>query len=192
LNVEVYQREILAELYEHWLAEGPNHFVSPDKLKCFRPDKDLLLAGNQLIAQQLVITYVLPPEGSKGERPIAIALNPTRISDVKKILDPEPPDVMPPVPAWFGIAGVCFATVTVVFLMYVILAGPALNEQKNNLLNILIAFLASASGAFLGGSAAAHGKIPFFNKSPIQFSAYGGIGIFVIVFLILHYANKAG
>jgi hypothetical protein len=92
------------------------------------------------------------------------------------------------VPKWFPIAGVCFAVITIGFLMYLLL-GPPVDPQKKNIFDVLMAFCASASGAFLGGSAVANGRIPFFRNSPITFSAYGGIGIFVVVFLILHFAK---
>ena len=90
--------------------------------------------------------------------------------------------------SWFPIAGVCFAAVTILFLMYM-LAGPPLDASKKVIFDVMMAFCTSASAAFLGGSAVAHGRIPIFKNSPIAFSAYGGIGIFIVVFLLLHYAE---
>lgn len=92
------------------------------------------------------------------------------------------------IPAWFPVAGVAFAGVTVLFLMYLLL-GPTLAPEKKNIFDVLMAFCASASGAFLGGSAVASGRIPFLKDSPIAFSAAGGIGIFIVVYLVLHYAS---
>lgn len=91
-------------------------------------------------------------------------------------------------PPWFPKAGVCFALLTVLFLMY-LLVGPAFDPAKRPIFNVLMAFCASASAAFLGGDAAAHGRIPFFRSSPVVFSAAGGIGIFVVVFLVLQYSD---
>lgn len=94
----------------------------------------------------------------------------------------------PEIPAWFPVAGVAFAAVTVLFLMYLIL-GPNMDAQKKTTFDVLMAFCASASAGFLGGSAVANGSIPLFQNSPIAFSAYGGIGTFIVVFLILHFAG---
>ena len=93
------------------------------------------------------------------------------------------------VPNWFPIAGVAFAAVTVCFLMYLLL-GPVLEPQKKNIFDVLMAFCAASSGAFLGGTAAATGEIPFLKNSPFRVSAAGGIGIFVVVFLLLHMSTE--
>jgi hypothetical protein len=93
------------------------------------------------------------------------------------------------VPRWFPVAGVCFAALTVIFLMYLILLGPNLTESRQNLINLLISLAVAASGAFLGGDAVAKGRIPFFKDSPITFSAVGGVGIFIVVYLILRYTT---
>jgi hypothetical protein len=92
------------------------------------------------------------------------------------------------IPSWFPVAGVAFAAVTIAFLMYLLL-GPALEPSRKNIFDVLMAFCASASAAFLGGSAVAKGDIPFFRDSPIKFSAFGGIGTLIVVFLILHFAS---
>ena len=92
------------------------------------------------------------------------------------------------VPGWFPIVGVLFAVATVAFLMYIFIQGLPVDESRRLELNVLMAFCVAASAAFLGGTAAASGKIPFFQDSPIQFSAVGGIGIFVVVLLVMKYA----
>jgi hypothetical protein len=91
-------------------------------------------------------------------------------------------------PGWFPIAGVAFAAVTVGFLMYLLL-GPVLDPQKKTIFDVLMAFCAASSGAFLGGTAAASGEIPFLKDSPFRVSAAGGIGIFVVVYLVLHMSS---
>lgn len=92
-------------------------------------------------------------------------------------------------PGWFPIAGMFFAAMTILFLMYLILIGPALDPTKQNILNLMMAFCVAASAAFLGGDAVAKGNIPFFKDSPVAFSAVGGVGTFIVVFLILKYAT---
>lgn len=92
------------------------------------------------------------------------------------------------VPRWFPVAGVIFAAITLLFLMY-LLIGPPIAAGKQIVFNVFMALSVAASASFLGGSAAASGKIPFVKNSPIEFSAGGGIAVFVIVFLVLKYAN---
>lgn len=92
------------------------------------------------------------------------------------------------VPAWFPIAGAGFCVITILFLMYYVVLGPPLESGKKIAFDALMAFCASASAGFIGGSAITRGQIPFFGRSPITFSAVGGIGTFIVVFLILHYA----
>jgi hypothetical protein len=92
-------------------------------------------------------------------------------------------------PAWFPLAGAGLCAVTVLFLMYLHL-GLSLEAGKKTTFDVLMAFFASASAGFLGGSAAAQGRIPLFDKSPVKFTVVGGIGTFVVVFPILHYAQR--
>lgn len=92
-----------------------------------------------------------------------------------------------PVPAWVRIAGAVFALITILFLMYLVV-GPPLDASKRFVFNVLMAFCASASAAFIGGEAVAQGRIPGLRGSPITFSAVGGIGTFVVIFLLLQYA----
>lgn len=75
------------------------------------------------------------------------------------------------VPNWFPVAGVCFAAVTALFVVFYLVQGPALDTQKKLAFDALIALCVSCSAAFLGGTAAASGSIPFFLNSPIKFSA---------------------
>jgi hypothetical protein len=95
-----------------------------------------------------------------------------------------------PVPKWFPIAGVVFAAITVMFLMYLIVFGGSVHAERRDILNLLMAMSVAASAAFFGGDAAAKGKIPVFKKSPIAFSAVGGVGTFIVVYLILWYTSK--
>jgi hypothetical protein len=94
----------------------------------------------------------------------------------------------PRIPRWFPIVGAIFAAVTVLFLMAVFFVGLPVDGSRRLILNVLVALCVAASGAFLGGTAAAKGKIPFFEKLPVEFSAAGGIGIFVVVLMIMKFA----
>lgn len=91
------------------------------------------------------------------------------------------------VPRWFPVAGVAFAAVTVLFLMYLVVAEPP-REESRRVFDVLMALCVASASAFLGGTAAARGSIPFFRDSPVQFSAVGGVAVFVVVFLILRYS----
>jgi hypothetical protein len=90
------------------------------------------------------------------------------------------------VPEWFPKAGVGFAIATFLSLFY-FLVGPNIPTEKRLIFAAWMAFCLAASAAFLGGTAVSKGspKIPFMKEAPVQFSAVGGIGIFVVVFLIL-------
>jgi hypothetical protein len=90
------------------------------------------------------------------------------------------------VPDWFPKAAVGFAIATFLSLFY-LLVGPNLAPEKRIIFDAWMAFCVAASAAFLGGTAASKGtlKIPFVEDAPVQFSAVGGIGVFVVVFLIL-------
>ena len=94
------------------------------------------------------------------------------------------------VPGWFPKAGVGFSVATFLSLFY-LLVGPDLSNQKRIIFNAWMAFCIAASAAFLGGTAVANGtlKIPFMKDAPVQFSTYGGIAIFVVIFLILVAVN---
>jgi hypothetical protein len=85
-------------------------------------------------------------------------------------------------PRWFPFAGLGFTIVTILFLMYVVLGRPPIETTP---FKILIAFCAAASLAFIGGNAAANGNIPLFKNSPVVFSVAGGVGAFVVIYLVL-------
>jgi hypothetical protein len=94
------------------------------------------------------------------------------------------------VPRWFPILGAIFAILTFTTLLYLLL-GPTLPADRHIIFNVWMAFCIACSGAFIGGSASAQGKlqIPYMKDAPIQFSAVGGFALFVVAFLILRYAN---
>lgn len=88
------------------------------------------------------------------------------------------------VPRWFSVVGAVFTAITVLILMY-LLVGPPLDSSRKVIFDAFLAFSVAASAAFLGGTAAAHGVLPMPKSSPVRFSAVGGVGVFVVVFLIL-------
>jgi hypothetical protein len=92
------------------------------------------------------------------------------------------------VPTWFTVAGLAGGAVTLFFLMALVLLSVFGFEIPRTSRFILIAVLAlgvAISAAFLGGSAAASGKIPLpGNATPIQFTIAGGVAVFVIVLLL--------
>lgn len=90
------------------------------------------------------------------------------------------------VPGWFPVAGVVFSAVTVLFLMFLVMAPPP--EASRRVFDVLMALCVASASAFLGGTAAARGKLPFFKDAPVQFSAVGGVAVFVVVFLLMRYA----
>lgn len=102
---------------------------------------------------------------------------------------PMPPESTPSVPKWFPIAGVIFGALTLLFFMALVgasLFGYQVPPDSRFLVVVVLAFGAALSVSFLGGNAAAEGKIPipFFKDHPIAFSATGGVAILIIVLLI--------
>jgi hypothetical protein len=90
------------------------------------------------------------------------------------------------IPGWFPIAGVAFAVATFVSLFY-LLIGPELAPSRKIIFDAWLAFCVASSASFLGGSAVARGllKIPFMKDAPVNFLAFGGVGVFLVVLIIL-------
>jgi hypothetical protein len=106
---------------------------------------------------------------------------------------PMPPESTPSVPKWFPIAGVIFAALTLIFLMWLVyseISGHPVPASGRFLVICVLAFGAAASGSFLGGQAAASGNIPLpgAQNHPIAFTAAGGVAILVIVLLVGYFA----
>lgn len=125
--------------------------------------------------------WIKPGEWERARKK-GVKIGIEEMQDALIVLTASRPSIARPgVPYWFPIAGVSFAAITVLFLMYWLLVGPQFDPQKKVVFDVLIALCVACSGAFLGGSAVASGKIPWFKNSPIQFSTAGGIAIFIIV-----------
>ncbi|MGF6329301.1 hypothetical protein ABH909_002179 [Pseudomonas sp. BS3782 TE3695] len=88
---------------------------------------------------------------------------------------------------WVLIVGVLLGAMTIFFLMaLVIMSTFALVVPPGSrfIVITIIAFGLSFSGAFIGGNAAAKGKIPFVSEAyTAEFSAGGGVATFLIVFV---------
>lgn len=106
---------------------------------------------------------------------------------VRQMIQNGPPGE---VPEWFRKAAVAFAGATFISLL-LLMAMPDLTPPKRIIFDAWLAFCLAASGTFIGGSAVASGNIslPILKESPVKFSSYGGIAIFILVFLILYAAH---
>jgi len=90
-------------------------------------------------------------------------------------------------PKWIPVAAVVFTALTLVSLFYLLLRPENIPPNKHLIFDVWISFCVAASASFIGGTAQASGRIPFFRDSPVQFMTVGGVGVFIVVFLILHY-----
>lgn len=90
--------------------------------------------------------------------------------------------------SWVPILGAVFAGITLFFFMLLVLAaviGYDVPPDSRFLVIVVLALGAAMSAAFLGGTAAIHGKLPFpaMRDNPIIFSTAGGIAVLLIVLL---------
>jgi len=84
-------------------------------------------------------------------------------------------------PKWFPIAGFAAGLLTLVFFMYMAVFQ---NGEANAASIVVLALGAALSFSFIGGKAAAEGKIPIFKDSPVAFTVAGGAAVFVIMLLL--------
>ncbi len=92
-------------------------------------------------------------------------------------------------PNWAPVVGVIFGALTLVFFMILVLLsifGQGVPPNAEFLVLSTLALGVALAAAFLGGSAAAEGKLPIpgVSKNPGTFSATGGIAVFIIVLLL--------
>lgn len=92
------------------------------------------------------------------------------------------------VPQWFPVAAVVFTAFSFIGLFYLLVRPQDIPTSKHFLFDVWVAFSLACSATFIGGTAQAWGKLPFFKDAPVKFFATGGIGIFVVVLIILHFA----
>jgi hypothetical protein len=94
-----------------------------------------------------------------------------------------------PVPSWFAKAGFVSAGVAFLFLIVLVIMamfGRDVPSSARMLVNIAAAVAISCAFTFIGGTAQAEGKIPFFRgHEPIRFATTGGIAVFMVVLALL-------
>jgi hypothetical protein len=103
---------------------------------------------------------------------------------------PSPPQH--PVSHWFAVAGFIVGAVTLLFLMGLVMAtviGLTVPQSGRFPVVAVLALGAAMSVAFIGGNAAAKGKIPLadIGETPIEFSVTGGIAVLVIALAFGYY-----
>lgn len=92
------------------------------------------------------------------------------------------------------VAGLVFGGLTLAFFMALVFYPQTLHDPASRLPVIAVLSMGVAlSSGFLGGSAAANGRIPLPGGiTPVSFSVASGIGTFVIVFLIVSATTGVG
>lgn len=93
------------------------------------------------------------------------------------------------IPSWVPIAGVVFGAITLLFFMTLVFLSVNGNEVPHGsrfLVVIVLALGAALASSFLGGSAAAQGKIPIplIKDYPIEFSIVGGIATLILILIV--------
>lgn len=98
------------------------------------------------------------------------------------------PAARQPASKWVPIVGVAFGFLTFLFfgiLVVASLTGKSVPPDSRILVVALLALGVALSASFLGGAASVSGKLPLpWGMDPVSFSAVGGIGVFILVFLI--------
>jgi hypothetical protein len=113
------------------------------------------------------------------------------IYQMAQIMQPTQPDR----PAWIPIVGYVSGTITLLYLMglatYFALLHPeaTLSPSAGYLLSAILALGVALAFSFIGGDAAAKGRlsIPQLDQHPVEFAVVGGIGVFVLVFFLAEY-----
>ena len=105
------RRKILRDVKNLYDEKGPNNYVFAHQLPSFKQsDLKYLAAANQLLTEKMILA-VADTSNPDGEQPIAIALNPERLEDVRKELYlwyRDPKFVIPAVVAVLGLAWAIF------------------------------------------------------------------------------------
>jgi hypothetical protein len=93
------------------------------------------------------------------------------------------------VPPWFAKAGLVSAGIAFLFLTALVgmaIFGKEVPTSARMLVDIATAIATACAFTFIGGTAQAEGKIPFFQgQEPIKFATTGGVAVFVIVLGLL-------
>jgi hypothetical protein len=92
-------------------------------------------------------------------------------------------------PGWYPLAGLGFLAATILILIALIF-GPD-HSDRTALINVLVSFCAAGSATFIGGTAAAKGKIPLpgVASSPLEYSAGGGVAVLIVTMVLMFWLN---
>lgn len=99
---------------------------------------------------------------------------------------------------WTLVAGLAVGTLTLIFLMVLVIMSATGNpppESVKYIIITIISFGLAFSTAFLGGRASIRGAIPFLPEGKTaSFSMVGGVAVFLIVFIVAseYYPNVNG
>lgn len=95
------------------------------------------------------------------------------------------------IPPWFQTAGFVSGAFTLLFLISLVFASLSGHEVPTGSRFLVIAVFAlgcALAATFLGGEAAASGRIPFVGDAhPLAISTTGGIAVLIIVLVLGHY-----
>ncbi len=112
------------------------------------------------------------------------------VDETQNKLNPAP-IVQQPAPSWFAKAGFGAAVAAFTLLVALILLSMFVKDVPSSvkiLVDIAISIAVACAFAFIGGTAQAEGKIPFFKgQAPVSFATGGGIATFVITLLLTGY-----
>jgi hypothetical protein len=115
--------------------------------------------------------------------PVSLDQMMQRLRNLPAPLDPR---AVSTTPSWFPIAGVTFAALTFLSLMYLLVRPEDIPVGKRVVFDVWLALCLAASLSFIGGTAKAQGRVPWVGGSPITFSAIGGFGVFVVALVVLY------
>ena len=111
--------------------------------------------------------------------------------------DSDSPDGSALSKSWVVIVAAVIGTLTLLFLMALVLFGVAGHQvpcESRYLVSIVLSFGAAMSAAFLGGNAAANGRLPIpgLQSSPLFVSASGGTAVLVVMLILTSHLFDAG
>jgi len=132
----------------------------------------------------------LPSTGPEGGT-TPVVTQPRPHAHQPHIQEPRPTAQIGTTPLWVAIAGVVSLILTLLFFMGLVIAGVAGKEVPCNsrfLVTVVLGLGAAIGSGFLGGHAAAEGRLrlPRLIGNPISFGVGGGIAVLVIVTTLGH------
>src|SRR5215470_17473648 len=106
------------------------------------------------------------------------------LTHLRKVTKRPPPS--PPVPNWFPVAAALFTLLALISLFYLIVRPDDIAVGKRVIFDVWVALCVAASVSFIGGTARAHGQLPWLGDAPIKFLAYGGVGVFIVTLMLMY------